>query len=40
MRAQTLSLHKPSAPSVRSKGQNRFFSESSNVAYDIKGNGA
>ena len=38
MRANTLFLHKPSAPGVRSKGH--FFSERSYLAYKIKGNGA
>ena len=34
-----LSLHTYLAPGVRSKGPKHFFSERSNVAYQIKGHG-
>ena len=36
-RAHILSLHTPSAPGGRPKGQNIFFSVSSHEAYQIKG---
>ena len=38
MQAVILSLHTPSTPGVESKPLNIFFSESSHVAYQIKGN--
>ena len=37
MQANSLSVHTPSAPGAGSKGQNVSFSESSHVAYQIKG---
>ena len=40
MLAHILSLHTPSTPGVWSKGRNIFFTESSHVAYQIKGNRA
>ena len=39
MQAHILSLHTPSTPGMWSKVKT-FFSESSHVAYQIKGNGA
>ena len=40
MQAHILSLRTSSTPGVGSKGQNSFFTKSSHVAYQIKGNGS
>ena len=40
MVANTLPVDTPLTPGMRSKGQDIFFSESSHIEYQMKGNGA